>query len=103
MNTLNIDKEVKKVDFTYSTTTLKFTGTCYVSADKTVSDIQAQIYLKDNQDINIGNCSSNGSTSVNIWNSSYKSYIDTAAAAFKDLQEDLISHYSTEPLNNETL
>lgn len=103
MNTLNIDKEIKKVDFTYDSTDLKFIGTCYVSVDNTVSDISAQIYLKDNSEVNIGNCSSNGNTSVNIWNSTYKSYIDIAATEFKVLQEDLNTHYSTTTFNSNEL
>lgn len=103
MNSLNIDKEVKKVDFTYTTTSLKFTGTCYVSADKVVSDIQAQIFINGDASTNIGNCSSNGNTTVNIWNSTYKSYIDTAATDFKALQQDIASHYSTTTFSEETL
>lgn len=102
MNTLNIDKEVKKVDFTYMTTTLKFNGTCTVSANKEVSDIIAQINLKEN-DINIGNCNSNDSISINIWNNEYKSYIDSVATEFKKLQEDLVSHYNNSSSNDETL
>lgn len=99
MNTLNINKEVKRVDFNYTTATFKFNGTCTVSADNVISDISAQINLKDN-DLNIGNCSSNGSTSVNIWNSEYKSYIDSVATDFKALQEELTAHYSVSTFNN---
>lgn len=98
-NTLNIDKEVKRVDFTYTAITFKFTGTCTVNSDFEVEDINAQINLKSN-DMNIGNCSSNGSTSINIWNNEYKQYIDSAASEFKSLQEDLISHYSITNFND---
>lgn len=97
-NTLNIDKEVKKVDFTYITTTFKFNGTCTVNSDLEVNDINAQISFKSN-DMNIGSCSSNGGTSINIWNNEYKQYIDSVASEFKSLQEDLISHYNIANFN----
>lgn len=98
-NTLNIDKELKKIDFTYLTTTFKFNGTCTVNSNFEVEDINAQISFKSN-DMYIGNCSSNGGTSINIWNNEYKQYIDSVALEFKSLQEDLISHYSVANFND---
>lgn len=102
MNSLNITNETKRVSFIYETTLLKFEGTCTVSTEKEVSDISATITLLADG-IGIGNCNSNGNISVSIWNDKYKSYIDTAASDFKELQAELTSHYSVATFNDEVL
>lgn len=93
MNTLTINKEIKQASFTYETETLIFTGTCEVSSDNVVGNTNAQINLINGT--NIGNCGNNGNASVNIWNSEYKDLIDVAAYEFKNLQNDLITKYTT--------
>ena len=50
--------------------------------------------------MNIGSVSSNGSTSINIWNSEYKSLIDTVATAFKSLQTDLTNYYNVQSVSD---
>lgn len=98
MNDLNITNVIRKVSFTYETAALKFEGNCDVSSDNIVSDVNAQVSLKETG-INIGSCSSNGSTSVNIWNTEYKTYIDTVATDFKALQVLLSTEYMETALN----
>lgn len=101
-NTLEIKKEIKQVTFSYSTTVLKFDGTCDVTSEKKIQNVNSQIMLKDGS-VGIGNATSNGSTSVNIWNEEYKQYIDSAAHDFKNLQSDLAEHYSAVIFNEEVL
>lgn len=98
MNELIINKETKNSEFTYTTEKFRFTGNCTVNADKTVENVNAQVYLLSNE-ISIGNCSSNGSTSVNIYNNEYKSMIDTVAQDFKALQGELTTKYLTSTFN----
>lgn len=94
MNNLEINKEIKQITFVYTTTTYKFEGTCNVSTTNEVSDINTQVSLKsDSASINIGNCSSNGSTNVNVYNQEYKNSIDVIATDFKALCAGLAEKY----------
>lgn len=93
-NTLNINKEIKQVTFTYLTTTMKYEGTCSVTVLLEVTDINAQVMLLDSS-MTIGNCSSNGSTTVNIYDNNHKDKIDLVAHEFKTLQSDIAAHYTT--------
>ena len=93
MNTLEISKEVRRINFTYTTDNYKYTGTCDINSDNTVTNIDAQVMTITGE--SIGNCNSNGRASVNIWNSNYKNSIDTVSSEFKSLQTDIFNKYNT--------
>lgn len=97
MNNLDITKELKQVNFKYVSSNLTFEGTCEVTTEKKVQNISTQVSVKDNDtDIGIGSATSNGSISVNIWNSEYKSMIDKVAAALKALALDLFNYFNVQ-------
>lgn len=96
MNTLEITKEIKQVAFKYTTAAYQFTGTCDVTVDNSVTNINTQVGIKaDDMAQSIGNCSSNNNTSINIYNIEYKDSIDVIAADFKVLCTDLAEEYSS--------
>ena len=99
MNKLDVTKEIRQVTYTYTSDNLE--GTCNVDSKKAVSDVNAQVSVKQGEaPMNIGSVSSNGSTSINIWNSEYKSLIDTVATAFKSLQTDLTNYYNVQSVSD---
>jgi hypothetical protein len=101
MNKLDVTKEIKQVTYTYTSDNLTFEGTCNVDSKKVVSDVNAQVSVKQGEaPMNIGSVSSNSSTSINIWNSEYKSLIDTVATAFKSLQTDLTNYYNVQSVSD---
>lgn len=100
INTLEITNEVKQVTFKYIAQNYEFTGNCNITQDLDIEDINAQVSIKiDNMLTTIGNCSSNGSTNVNIYDSTYKGKIDEVAHYFKQLQSDLEERYTIIPTN----
>ena len=95
MNDLEITKEIKQVAFKYTTAAYQFSGTCDVTEDDSVTNINTQVSIKtDEMTQSIGNCSNNSNTSVNIYNTAYKDRIDVIAAEFKLLCADLTEEYS---------
>jgi hypothetical protein len=99
MNKLDVTKEIRQVTYTYTSDNLTFEGTCNVDSKKAVSDVNAQVSVKQGEaPMNIGSVSS--STSINIWNSEYKSLIDTVATAFKSLQTDLTNYYNVQSVSD---
>ena len=97
MNKLDVTKEIRQVTYTYTSDNLTFEGTCNVDSKKAVSDVNAQVSVKQGEaPMNIGSVSSNSSVSINIWNNGYKGLIDTVATAFKSLQTDLTNYYNVE-------
>lgn len=101
MNKLDVTKEIRQVTYTYTSDNITFEGTCNVDSKKAVSDVNAQVSVKQGEaPMNIGSVSSNGSTSINIWNSEYKSLIDTVATAFKSLQTDLTNYYNVQSVSD---
>lgn len=95
INTLEITKEIKQVTFKYTAQNYEFNGSCNVTSVKEVTDINTQVSVKTgNMSTTIGNCSSNGSTNVNIYDAQYKDKIDEVAHYFKQLQADLDEEYS---------
>lgn len=46
MNTLEITKEIKQVAFKYTTAAYQFTGTCDVTVDNSVTNINTQVGIK---------------------------------------------------------
>lgn len=93
MNNLTINKESKKVEYTYTTEMFKFTGTCQLDINNVIEEVQSEVRLIQD-DRSIGNCSSNSNSSVNIWDGNYKSYIDVIATSFKALQDEIIAQYT---------
>lgn len=97
MNDLSITKELKQVNFKYVSNNLTFEGTCDVTSEKKVENINASISVKVGEmDTNIGNVSNNGSVSVNIWNAEYKNMVDVVAAALKSMATDLANYYNVQ-------
>lgn len=97
MNDLSITKELKQVNFKYVSNNLTFEGTCDVTSEKKVENINASVSVKIGEtDTNIGNVSNNGSVSVNIWNAEYKNMVDVVAAALKSMVTDLANYYNVQ-------
>mgnify|MGYP006947703779 CR=1 FL=1 len=97
MNDLSITKELKQVNFKYVSNNLTFEGTCDVTSEKKVENINASVSVKVGEmDTNIGNVSNNGSVSVNIWNTEYKNMVDVVAAALKSMATDLANYYNVQ-------
>jgi hypothetical protein len=101
MNKLDVTKEIRQVTYTYTSDNLTFEGTCNIDSKKVVSDVNAQVSIKQGEaPMNIGNVSSNSSVSINIWNNDYKGLIDTVATAFKSLQTDLTNYYNVQSVSD---
>lgn len=97
MNNLSITKELKQVSYKYVSGSLIFDGTCDVTSEKKVENINASVSVKVGEmDTNIGNVSNNGSISVNIWNSEYKNMVDQVASALKSMELDLTNYYNVQ-------
>ena len=97
MNDLSITKELKQVNFKYVSNNLTFEGTCDVTSEKKVENINASVSVKVGEmDTNIGNVSNNSSVSVNIWNAEYKNMVDVVAAALKSMATDLANYYNVQ-------
>lgn len=97
MNDLSITKELKQVNFKYVSNNLTFEGTCDVTSEKKVENINASVSVKVGEmDTNIGNVSDNGSVSVNIWNAEYKNMVEVVAAALKSMATDLANYYNVQ-------
>lgn len=102
MNTLEIIKEITQITFTYSAAPYEFSGSCNLTVEKKIKDINAQVNMLVNAvQISVGNCSSNGSTNVNIYNDEYRGKIDEVAHYFVQLQEALDKKYITTEINSE--
>lgn len=103
MNNLSITKELKQVNFKYVSNNLTFEGTCDVTSEKKVENINASVSVKVGEmDTNIGNVSNNSSVSVNIWNAEYKNMVDVVADALKSMTTDLTNYYNVQS-NSETV
>lgn len=97
MNDLSITKELKQVNFKYVSNNLTFEGTCDVTSEKKVENINASVSVKVGEmDTNIGNVSNNCSVSVNIWDAEYKNMVDVVAAALKSMATDLANYYNVQ-------
>ena len=46
MNKLDVTKEIKQVTYTYTSDNLTFEGTCNFDSKKVVSDVNAQVSVK---------------------------------------------------------
>ena len=100
-NTLEITEEVKRVNFKYTAQNYEFIGSCNITEDVNLVDINAQVIIKiSNSPMAIGNCSSNGEVNVNIYQVAYKDKIDEVASYFKQLQSDLEERFIITPTND---